>query len=118
MEIERIMKLRKATIALTLFTALFLLIANLATAATQTLTGVITDDMCGRKHAMVPGKPDSECIRACVKAGSKYALLAGDKIYTLAGETKQIEQMAGKRVKITGDVTGMTVKVNAIGAAK
>ncbi len=110
------MNIRKVTIAIALFTAL--ITANLATAATQTLTGVITDDMCGKKHTMMPGKPDSECIRACVKAGSKYALLVGDKVYTLTGDTKQLDQLAGKKVKVAGDVTGNKMAVKAIGETK
>ncbi len=110
------MNIRKVTIAITLFTAL--IAANPATAATQTLTGVITDDMCGKKHTMTPGKPDSECIRACVKAGSKYALLVGDKVYTLKGDTKQLDQLAGKKVKVAGDVAGNAVAVKAIAETK
>jgi hypothetical protein len=79
--------------------------ASFASAATQSVTGVVTDDMCGRKHNMMPGKPDSECIRACVKAGAKYALLAGDKVYLLKGNAKQFDQFAGKKVKVTGDLS-------------
>lgn len=111
------MNICKLTIAIALFTAL--IAANVATATTtQTLTGVITDDMCSMKYTMMPGKPDSECIRACVKAGSKYALLVGDKVYALKGDTKQLDQLEGKKVKVSGDVTGNTVAVKAIGKTK
>ncbi len=112
------MKLTFRKSALALVVASLLGLATLASAATQTLTGVITDDMCGKKHTMMPGKADSECIRACVKAGSKYALLVGDKVYTLKGDAKQFDQLAGKKVKVSGDVTGTTVAVNSIAAAK
>jgi hypothetical protein len=107
------MNIRKFTIAIALFTAF--LAVNLAMAATQTLTGVINDDMCGKKHTMMPGKPDSECIRACVKAGSKYALQVGEKVYTLTGDGRQFDRLAGKKVKVSGEVTGNTVAVKAIG---
>jgi len=70
--------------------------------------------MCGKKHTMMPGKPDSECIRACVKAGSKYALLVGDKIYALNGDAKQIDHFAGKKVKVAGDVSGTTITLASI----
>ncbi len=93
-------------------------LATLASAAPQTLTGVVTDDMCGKKHTMMPGKPDSECIRECVKAGSKYALLVGDKVYTLKGDAKQFDQLAGKKVKVSGDLNGTALAVNSITAAK
>ncbi len=95
-----------------------ILIAGFATAATQTLTGVVTDDMCGKKHTMMPGKPDSECVRACVKAGSKYALLVGDKVYVLKGDAKQLDHFAGQKAKITGEVSGTTMNVSSIAAAK
>lgn len=110
------MKLCKLTITSALLTAL--IAANVTSAATQTFTGMITDDMCGKKHTMMPGKPDSECIRACVKAGSKYALLVGDQVYTLTGDTKQFDQLAGKKVKVAGGVIGSTVVVKAISETK
>ncbi len=49
-----------------------------------TLTGVVTDSMCGASH-MMPGKSAAECTRECVKGGSDYALLVGKKVYTLKG---------------------------------
>ncbi len=98
--------------------ATLLLASNVLVAAPQTLTGVVTDDMCGKKHTMMPGKPDSECVRACVKAGSSYALLSGDKVFILKGADKQLEQLAGKKVKVTGEVTGTTIAVSSIAEAK
>ncbi len=110
------MKIRK--VSLTFGTSLLLMMATFATAAPQTLTGVVTDDMCGKKHTMMPGKPDSECVRACIKAHAKYALLAGDKVYVLQGDAKQLDQLAGKKVKVNGDVTGTTVAVSNIAEVK
>jgi hypothetical protein len=110
------MNFRKSLYALVLTAILGL--AVLASAAPQTLTGVITDDMCGKKHTMMPGKPDSECIRACVKAGSKYALLVGDKVYVLKGDANKFDQLAGKKVKVSGDVSGSTISVSSLSEAK
>jgi hypothetical protein len=110
------MNIRKATIAFGLFTALST--ADLATAAPQTLTGVVTDDMCGKKHTMMPGKTDGECIRACVKAGSKYSLLVGDKIYVLMGNSNSFDRYAGKKVRVSGDMRGTVIAVRAIGETK
>ena len=111
------MTLRKFVIGTVLQATLVALAANFALAAPQTLTGVVTDNMCGRKHTMMPGKPDSECIRACVKAGSKYAVLVGDKVYVLNGDAKQIDPFAGKKVKVVGDVSGTTITLASITAA-
>ncbi len=101
-----------------LLAVLLLATANFAAAATQTLTGVVTDDMCGKHHTMLPGKPDADCVRECIKAGSHYALLVGDKVYALTGDTKKLDAFAAKKVKVTGDVKGNTIAVTSVVASK
>jgi|SRR6266568_3360643 len=96
---------------------LFLSLAATAAFAAQTLTGVVTDTMCGKKH-MMPGKSDAVCTRECVKAGSKYAILVGDKLYTLTGDAKQIQQFAGKKATVSGDLNGTALAVKLIAQAK
>jgi len=90
----------------------------LAGSADKTFTGVVSDDMCGRRHTMMPGKPDADCVRACVKAGSKYALVTPDKVYKLDGPSAQIDKLAGANATVTGTLTGDTIKVSAIAPAK
>jgi hypothetical protein len=107
------MKVRKLVLGFVLAAT----VASFAFAAPQTFTGIVTDDMCGKKHTMMPGKPDSECIRACVKAGSKYALLVGDKVYVLNGDAKQIDHFAGKKVKVAGNVSGTSIALVSIAEA-
>ncbi len=51
-------------------------------AGPKTLTGTVSDSMCGAKH-MTKDKSPAECTRICVKQGMKYALVAGNKVYTL-----------------------------------
>lgn len=85
--------------------------------AEQTLKGVVSDSMCGRKH-MMPGKSDAECIRECIKAKSNYALVSAGKVYTLQGPSAQVEEFAGKQVQVIGEVEGATVKVTKISASK
>lgn len=94
-----------------------LIAAVVATAATQTFTGVLSDSMCGAKH-MVPGKTDAECTRYCVKAGAKYAVVVDKKVYTLAGPQDQLSPLAGKRVRITGEKSGDTITVKTISSEK
>lgn len=92
--------------------------ATLMAGGTQTFSGIISDDMCGRKHTMMPGRPDSECIRACVKSGSKYSLLVRDKVYRLTGDTKRFDQLAGTKVTVTGSINGTTIAVTNIAEAR
>jgi hypothetical protein len=92
---------------------LALVLTTIAIAAQQTVTGVISDDMCKQKH-MMPGHSEADCTRACVKAGSNYALVSGDKVFILKGDAKQIEKYAGKKVSIAGEVAGSSLQVASI----
>jgi hypothetical protein len=88
----------------------------LAGGKSQTLTGQVSDAMCGAKHEM-SGSP-AECTRACIKHGSKYALVVGDKVYTLETSDKatldQLNDLAGASAKVTGDVDGDTIAVKSV----
>jgi hypothetical protein len=108
----------KRLLGLTLFAALLASLVSIATGTTRTMTGIVTDDMCGKKHTMMAGHPDADCIRECVKAGSHYALLVGEKVYVLTGDAKQFSQLAGKKVKVSGDVSGTAIVVTSIAQAK
>ena len=55
----------------------------------KTLTGVVSDAMCGQTH-MMKDKPAVECLRYCVKQGTKYARVAGKNVYTLHGTKTQV----------------------------
>jgi len=85
----------------------------------QTLTGVVSDSMCGAKHMMEGSAAD--CAHACVGKGSKYALVVGDKVYTLeTSDQKALDQLyklAGEKAKVTGTVNGDTITVGSISGA-
>src|SRR3981081_197187 len=70
----------------------------------KTFTGTVSDSMCGAKHAM--SGDDAGCTRACVGKGSKYALVVGDKVYTLETTDKDtlatLDKQAGATVTETG----------------
>ena len=89
----------------------------LAADAPKTYTGVITDEMCGNDHKMMDVSPDSKCVTECVKAGSKYALLSGTKVYKLSDQTASAK-FPGQKVKVTGTLTGDTITVKSVEAAK
>jgi hypothetical protein len=73
-----------------------------------TLTGIVSDSMCGAKH-MAKDKSAADCTRECVKSGSDYALVVKDKVYTLHGDKAQIDKLAGERATVKGKVNGNTV---------
>ncbi len=74
-------------------------------------TGYVIDEACAAKPAM---KGNEACARKCIKNGSPAVLLAADaKVYKLDDQTKAGEH-AGHKVKITGDLTGDTIKIESI----
>ena len=77
-----------------------------ALAAGKTFTGTVSDSMCGAKHAMAGD--DAGCTRACVAKGSKYALVVGDKVYTLDTQDKAaletLDKKAGAKVTVAGSL--------------
>jgi hypothetical protein len=101
-----------------LVTAGLMLTAPFAVAqATKTLTGTVSDAMCGKKH-MMKGESAAQCTRDCVKEGSEYALVVGDKVYTLKGDKTAIDKFAGANVVVKGELSGSTVTMESIKAAQ
>jgi hypothetical protein len=98
---------------LTLLMALLISAAGVFSQSAQTLTGTVSDTMCGAKHMMTNVTP-AQCTRECVKQGSDYALVSDGKVYTLKGDTKQIDKYAGQDVTVTGKMSGTTMTVSSI----
>ena len=86
-------------------------------AATQSIEGVISDSICGKKHVL-PSKSDAGCIAKCVKGGAGYAFVVRKKVYSLAGKPETIAPFAGKHVKVEGSVEGDTIAVVSLIEAK
>ena len=81
--------------------------------ADQTITGTVTDAMCGAHH-MMQGATAAKCTRECVKMGSEYAIVSGTKVYTLKGDKATIDKYAGDIVTVKGDLAGNTLTVASI----
>jgi hypothetical protein len=86
----------------------------------ETVTGTVSDAMCGAKH-MMEGDP-AACLRACVQKGSNYALVVGDKVYTLNTKDKatldQLDKLANAKATVKGATNGDTIEVTSVAAAK
>ena len=80
----------------------------------QSYEGMITDAHCGAKHEASISKTASDCARACVHAGSQFALVDGDKTYVLSGDLERLKRAAGLRVKVVGTLNGDTIAVSSI----
>ena len=93
--------------------------AATVSAKTTTLTGTVSDAMCGLKHMMAGD--EAGCTRACVQKGSDYALIVKGKVYRLKANDAakaDLDKLAGKTAKVVGDVKGDTIQVSAVQAAK
>jgi hypothetical protein len=88
----------------------------LAADKAQTFKGEVSDSMCGKKH-MMEGDA-AACTRACVGKGSTYALVVGDKVYTLDAKDKasldELDKLAGKQATVKGTANGDTIAVSSI----
>jgi hypothetical protein len=87
-----------------------------SSAAPGTLTGIVSDSMCGAHH-MAKDKSAAECTRECVKQGTKYALVVGKKVYTLEGHEAELDQVAGMKATVKGKVSGETLTVESVALA-
>jgi hypothetical protein len=100
-----------------------LLTAHGAFAASRTLTGTISDSLCGISHKAMAARhggnaTDAECSTACVKAGGKYVFVSEGHVYTIANQNqKDLAANAGKTVQVTGDLQGTTIMVAKMAAS-
>jgi hypothetical protein len=108
----------KAILALAA-TALLGTVSILAQTSTvqKTLTGVVSDAMCGQTH-MMKDKPDADCLRYCVKQGTKYALVVGKSVYALEGHEAELDKYAAKKVTVKGTVKGESMTVESVVSAE
>jgi hypothetical protein len=105
-----------------LISSLLAVAALSAAQGTQTFTGTITDNQCGKDgHSqMRMGPTDAECTIACISAhGATYVLYDGKDVYTLSDQ-RTPEKFAAQKVSVTGtlDAKTKTIQVSSITAAK
>jgi len=77
----------------------------------RTFSGIITDAKCGSRHTDSKTSA-SECVRKCVRSGSRYVMVDGDKIYDLVGAPDQFSKFAGQRISVTGVLSGGAISVS------
>lgn len=110
------MKIRMQKFGL-LLAALLVAVTVFAADKAQSFTGTVSDAMCGAHHMM--SGPEADCTRACVGKGSKYALVVGDKVYTLESSDKaalaSLDKAAGSSTTVTGKLNGDTIEVASVG---
>jgi hypothetical protein len=82
-----------------------------ATAFAADITGYIIDQQCSTKKGMIG---DVDCAQKCIKGGSPAVLVTDEgKVYKIAEQDKVIPD-AGKKVTLTGKLSGDTISVSKI----
>jgi hypothetical protein len=109
------------SVATALLGAVLAAVPALAADSTHTFVGKVSDAMCGAKHSEA-GITPADCVRVCTKKGAQYALVVGDKVYTLDTSDKaaldQLDRLAWEQAKVTGTAKGDTITVKSVTAAK
>jgi hypothetical protein len=115
---DSLMNVRTRNAGILLLSLLMIVGLSVSTAfaAGKTYTGTVSDAMCGAKHM----GSAAECTRGCVKKGSKYALVVGDKVYTLETSDKAaldtLDKQAGAKATVTGTEKDNTITVTSVKA--
>jgi len=91
---------------------------RLGRADANTFVGILSDSHCLAKHNMDSDKTSAACARSCVRDGAKYVIVAGNKVYTLDGNERDLSLLAGQKAKITGPLEGNVIKVSSVSAAQ
>jgi len=80
----------------------------------QIFFGVLTDAHCGARHPSKSHLSAGDCTKMCLKQGSAWALVDGEKFYTLKGDSPVLDQRAGERVTVSGTLDGNTIQVQSV----
>lgn len=93
---------------------------GVALAAEQSWSGRISDSMCGSTHMTEPDASgtkmsDGDCVRSCVKDGSKYVFAAGEKVYAIDNQDfPKLSESAGLDVTLYGKMSKDSIVVSRI----
>ena len=91
------------------------LCASTTFAADQSLTGTISDSVCGVSHKGMSTKmTDRECTQLCTSKGAQYVLVSDGKVYKLTNHDADLKTHSGHTVNLSGDVKGDTIRVSKI----
>lgn len=95
-----------------MFSALALLAVGALAAEFQ---GYVVDDKCAaRQGAKAASEKHADCAASCIKAGAKAVLVTSEgQVYKLDDQAKAAPH-AGKKVTVSGDLEGETIKVSDI----
>jgi len=97
------------------FALAFLGVSMLAfTASAAEMTGYISDAACAKKDvAKAASDAHAGCAQGCAKKGTALVFISDGKVYKIDDQAK-VQDHAGHKVTITGNVDGDTLKVDSV----
>jgi hypothetical protein len=78
----------------------------------DTLTGFVSDDACGAKHA-AGTTADQNCAKSCIKMGGSAVFVQGDKVFKIDNPAS-IKGHEGQKVTVDGKLNGDTIHIDAV----
>jgi hypothetical protein len=81
----------------------------------ETMTGVVSDSMCGAKHSTASAAA-TKCVKQCEANGAKLVVVSNGKVYTTDDQAK-LKGFEGKEVKIDGTVSGDSINITSVASA-
>ena len=81
-----------------------------------TISGVISDSHCGARHATDAARNSADCARLCERRGAQYVIVDGDTIYLLSGSHTLLDAFAGRRIVVSGQLDGNTLRISSVRA--
>ena len=80
----------------------------------RAFSGVLTDAHCGARHPSKSHLNAGDCAKMCLKQGFAWALVDGESIYTLKGDSPVLDRLAGERVTVSGTLEGNSIQVQSV----
>jgi hypothetical protein len=77
----------------------------------KTITGTVSDAMCGAKH----DGDAAACTKKCADGGSKLVVVANGKVYNTDQQDK-LKGHEGEKVKVTGTIKGDNITITDVAA--
>lgn len=90
--------------------------------AEHSWTGKISDSMCGAQHKAAgehsaSNLSDVDCTAACARKGAKYVFVTSGKVYKIDNQdVAGLSKHAGQTIRLSGEMTGDSIRVSKIGA--
>lgn len=81
----------------------------------ETITGTVSDSMCGMKHAKASAAA-AACVKKCAAGGAKLVVVSKGKVYSTDNQDK-LQGHEGEAVTVTGTVTGDSIAIDSVEAA-